>query len=255
MLIGAIVPRQFEQSVLTIDEIISLIKHSDLPTILVEGPSDVTIVKKWQDKFKAYVSILPTYGRPSLLKIYLRKHEFEDKKVIFLADKDMWRFDDVPSLYSEIIFTEGYCIENDIFADNNIIDLLDSGEKVSFERLIEIIGRWFARQLELHRNRNETICETHINEVCDFNIYDICQTYRNKHNYIEPNLSSINEVMNDFKLNIRGKQLFQALAKFTNSPGRLTKYNESNLIELALRYEKNKFINNLIFKLDTKLWN
>ncbi len=243
-----------QNDIYTVDELISAIKHSDLPTILVEGPFDVLIVKKWQKQFRFYVSILPTSGKPSLLDIYLRRHEFDDKKVIFLADKDMWRFEPIPPQFSEIIFTQGYCIENDLFSNSDVMRLLTPQELSSFERLIGIIGRWFAFQLEIHRSGQLTTCESHINEICDFNIQDICQTYRQRHRYSEPRLNTINEIMANYELNIRGKQLFQALARFLNAPGRTTRYNENTLIELCALEDDNNNVKNLISQMASKLW-
>ncbi len=61
---------------LTIDEIISTLNHSDLPTVLVEGSDDIFVYRNIESKIGSrQINFLPCGGRNTLLKIFERKNE------------------------------------------------------------------------------------------------------------------------------------------------------------------------------------
>ena len=118
----------------TQDELISSIKRSALINVLIEGPDDVMIYEHLREKITLDISILPCGGRSTLIEIYKRKSEFSDKKVVFIADQDVWIFGEKPADYEDIIFTSGYSIENDLFdfGQSLILKLLNVDEKAIF---------------------------------------------------------------------------------------------------------------------------
>src|SRR4051794_1832260 len=102
------------RTVLTTDEIVAALKRSNLPTIICEGDNDVVVFREIEYLLKSRrVDFVPSGGRPALLEIFRRRHEFPLLPVMFVADKDMWIFDSIPTEYCDIVFTNGYSIEND----------------------------------------------------------------------------------------------------------------------------------------------
>jgi hypothetical protein len=103
---------------LTIDDIVATLKRSSLPTVLVEGKEDIIIYRQIEQLFGATkINFLPCGGRNTLLKIFERRNEFSNIKTFFIADKDMWVFETPPIEYHEVLFTTGYCLENDLYID------------------------------------------------------------------------------------------------------------------------------------------
>jgi hypothetical protein len=99
---------------LTVEEIVSLLRHSSVPTILVEGSEDVMVYRWLKQHIKPLkASAIQCGGREKLLSVYKRRNEFSHIKTAFLADQDMYVFLGIPSDYSDIIWTAGYSIEND----------------------------------------------------------------------------------------------------------------------------------------------
>lgn len=98
----------------TPDEIVQLLKHTSMPTLLVEGPSDADLFRIIETRSGLLGgTVLSCGGRSALLQIYERRAEFSHLKCAFLADADMWHFGSVPPQYTGIIFTTGYAIENE----------------------------------------------------------------------------------------------------------------------------------------------
>ena len=117
----------------TVEELVAALRRSALPTVLVEGQEDIRIYRWLEARLgNRAANVLPTGGRENLLSIYAKRHEFADLPVAFVADKDMWLFSGVPSDYEEVIWTEGYSIENDLYTDaereNLLENLLDTEE-------------------------------------------------------------------------------------------------------------------------------
>ena len=70
-------------------------------------------------------------GRSNLFAVYDRKSEFGHLPVAFIADQDKELFTQLPAGYEEIIWTQGYSIENDLYAGaepslENLMDPQDS---------------------------------------------------------------------------------------------------------------------------------
>ncbi len=61
----------------TVDELVSTLRRSKLPTVVVEGRDDMQIFRWMEDLLEVHeVDILGVGGRPNLFAIYDRKSEF-----------------------------------------------------------------------------------------------------------------------------------------------------------------------------------
>jgi hypothetical protein len=89
-------------------------------------------------------------GRKSVKKVFDHCPTEKRKHIVFCADLDTWVFAEVPEEYQEIHFTQGYSIENDLFADGEqaLMNLLRPNERELFERIMSNVADWFAFEAE-----------------------------------------------------------------------------------------------------------
>jgi hypothetical protein len=248
------------KSLPTVNEIVNSLKRSFMPIIIIEGADDVYIYRWLKTKLsKSLVSLQTTGGRNNLFAIHDRKSEFANRKVIFIADKDSYRFDGVPSNRQDIIFTSGYCIENDVYHGYDVCNLLDTEDLDDFKLLMKVIIRWFSFELEQFNQRKLTNINTtlkvasHINVVSPIGVNDICPNFKTKIGFNEPCPNVVQLVESEYSLNLRGKQLFQILSRFMSKKGRFSSFSDKNLIEIALKHGNNDSIQQLVSKIDIKL--
>ena len=167
------------------EELISTIKHSSLSTLLVEGKSDMRIYLWLEKNYKRplHLDVLSCNGRKLLLSVFNRRGEFVDKKVAFLADKDMWLFSGVPSVYKDIVFTHGYSIENDILASHTVDFLFETEEKNEFEVLCSELCKWFAFEVEEHLAGRECYLDVNVNQIIQLGCRKLNRNYLRKRRF------------------------------------------------------------------------
>ncbi|WP_192930823.1 DUF4435 domain-containing protein [Deinococcus sp. AJ005] len=214
--------------------IISTLKHTNIPTLLVEGTGDVGIYR-WLEKRLGVgkVDILQCGGRSDLLEIYSRRGEFDTKPVVFLADLDDYIYFGVNIKYNEIIFTSGYSIENDIICDNSIDYLFDESEKSDFEnaltRMIEIYSEKVSRRssdpsedLALHPSTYYDF------ERSAFITSNIFEQYQKDELWFD-------HIKADPKILIRGKNIVSLYAAILSRTSRQSKFSKANIVEIHLK--------------------
>ncbi len=133
------------------DVLVALLRSSQLPTLIVERDDDVRMYSRWieQHLFDTYrVDVLPANGKGNLLSLYERRNEFADLPVVFLANRGIWLFSGIPEGYEDIICTQGYSIENDVYLIGGVEKLLDSTRASEHWLVRESIIRWFAFEIE-----------------------------------------------------------------------------------------------------------
>ena len=220
----------------TVDELVETIKRSSLPTILVEGTDDVMIYRWMQGQLGfAQGDFLFCGGRNALLELFQRRLEFAGKKVVFVADRDMWLYSAVPAEYAGVIFTEGYSIENDVYSHSDIERLLEVNEAAEHRLLVEAIGQWFAFEVEEYRAGRPFIVDTGVGDIVRPGTTDMHPTFVAKRGYHPPSTATHQEVMSDYPRNIRGKQLFQMLLRFVSASGRPATHSKAALIENCVK--------------------
>jgi len=234
----------------TVDEIVSTLKRSFIPTILIEGKDDA-FVYRWLKKYIDInpVSLQPCGGRENLFLIHDRRAEFANNNVVFVADKDLYRFDGIPECRGDVIFTSGYCIENDIYDGSTISDFVDDDDRAEHDLLKEIVGKWFAFELSKYMESGGNFSanvSAHINVIAPDGSECICQVFAQRINYCTPSDEVIRRVNDEYGLNVRGKQLFQILSRLLSRAGRFSRFSDKNLIEIALKQENNQHLDRLI---------
>ena len=155
--------------------------------------------------------------------------------VAFVADKDMWLFSGIPSDYAEVIWTEGYSIENDLYTDAELENLLDPEETQEHQQMLEAIVEWFAFEVEEHLAGRPYEVKTHCNQVVPLGQTQMDEDFRISRGFRPPEEKNHQKIRREYQLQLRGKQLFQILERFLNAPDRGTRYNVSSLQEIALK--------------------
>ncbi len=79
-----------------------------------------------------------------LFEHFRDRNEFSN--ICFIADRDTWIFGSIPERFvaKNLIFTFGYSVENDIFIDGKLENLLTPEEMRVFDGEIEKFVRWFS---------------------------------------------------------------------------------------------------------------
>ena len=84
-----------------------------------------------------------------LLDIYAQKTTLFDDRgvaVAFMADRDLERLFCTNPQPGDIVWTEGYCIENDLYEGfvKDLEDLLEHSETKKFQEMRDAVVEWFA---------------------------------------------------------------------------------------------------------------
>jgi len=237
---------------LSVDEIVSYLKRTTLPTVLVEGTDDQSIYRYIENTLEDLdADVLVCGGRTALLDIYERRSEFISSQVAYLADKDMWYFTGIPQKYQNgIIFSDGYSIENDLYAKNVFEGLLDRDESVEFGKLLSSLSRWFAFEVIRYKREGHALCDIHINKITTGS--ELNTEYLRSVNYEEPDSVLVQQILSSYSASLRGKSLFQAVLRYLSATKRKSKYSRFNLIEMGAKLG-NVYLDKIQREIETQL--
>ena len=220
----------------TVDELVAVLRRSNLPTVLVEGQEDMRIYRWVEERIGSQkANVQPTGGRENLLSIYAKRHEFADLPVAFVADRDMWLFSEIPSDYRELIWTEGYSIENDLYAGADLETLLEAEEAQEHQQLLDAFVEWFAFEVEEYLEGRPFEVKNHCNQVVPLGQTQIDENFRKSRRFRPPGEEIHRQIREAYQLQLRGKQLFQMLVRFLSAPDRDSKFSYENLSEIAFK--------------------
>ena len=220
----------------TVEDLIAYLRHSSLPTVIVEGKDDMHIYQWVEARLGSQAAnVLPTGGRDKLLSVYERRQEFSSLPVAFVADRDMWLFSRIPSNYNGVIWTEGYSIENDLYAGAELENFLETEEALEHKQALDAILEWFAFEVEEYLAGRPYEVKTHCNQVVPLGQTKIDENFRKSRGFRPPEEENHQQIRREYQLQLRGKQLFQMLERYLNAPHRGTRYNISSLNEIALK--------------------
>ena len=191
----------------TVDELVSTLRRSRLPTVVVEGRDDMQIFRWMEDLLEVHeVDVLGVGGRPNLLAVYDRKSEFEHLPVAFIADQDKELFTQLPVGYEEIIWTQGYSIENDLYAgaEPSLESLMDPQEAAEHRQLLDTIIKWFAFEVEEFLTGRTPEFYHHCNEVVPQGQTEIDNSFRQRRGFRCPNSELLQKIKDAYQLQLRG---------------------------------------------------
>lgn len=223
---------------LTVDELVDTLRRSRLPTIVVEGKEDMQIFRWMEDVLEVHkADVLGVGGRPNLLAVYDRRSEFAHLPVAFIADQDKELFTQLPVGYEEIIWTQGYSIENDLYAgaEPSLESLMDPDETDEHKQVLDTIVKWFAFEVGEFLAGRDYKFDHHCNEVVHSGQTEMDDGFRQRRGFRLPNSELEQQIREAYQLQLRGKQLFQMLVRFLSKSNRRVKHSLHGLYEIAFK--------------------
>ena len=204
---------------MTPDRLVGVIKHSQKLCIVVEGKEDVIIYRELTKRIGILeVILLPSGGRDKLFQVYERRNEFTQIPVVFIADQDMWLFSGIEPGYDDVIWTNGYSIENDLYSDSDLESLIDENDLVEHQQILDSISTWFAFAVEEYLIGKKPRVDIHCDEMVPPGKTVLNPDFCSRQGFYIPNSQRVYQIRSAYKLSIRGKQLFQLLVRFLSKP-------------------------------------
>ena len=234
--------------------------------VIVEGPTDQRIYQWVRIRFSTRRARVLYAGSISvLLRIYDQKTElFDDRDVAvaFMADRDLERLfrrsawsgressplsdSEVERLFckcpqpEDIIWTEGYCIENDLYdgyVKDNFQDLLETAEVDQFKNIREAVVEWFAFEVEEFLDGRQHQTGKDLKDLVPMGETNIKADFLTYRGFEDPDPKIVEKLKDSYNLKVPGKLLFQMLARFLGDPARVRKYPGSQTYSLKQMYE------------------
>jgi Protein of unknown function (DUF4435) len=234
---------------LTEEEIVQTLKRTSLTTVIVEGEDDVTIYRWIENEIGIdKVNFLPCGGRGTLLNVFKRRAEFKNSRVIFVADKDCYVYSEIPDEYTDIIWTTGYSIENDLYFGRHLEKLLDKSEKNKFSISIENFLLYYGFQYEKLKANYDFDFSYHPNQVLNEQ-ERLCNNFASNISYKEPRFETVELLKSNYELLIRGKSLFAIIIRHLSHKRRKVKHSKFTLLEHCFKLHRNSIIDKLILEI------
>ena len=205
---------------MTVDQLVNSLIRSQTPKIVVEGGDDMKIYRKLLTSSEASFVWLPAGGREKLLQIYERRSEFAHVPVAFIADQDMWLFSGIPEKYADIIWTQGYSIENDLYVSGNLETLLETHQTETHRQVLEAVCTWFAYEVEAFLDERSSYVAASLDEMIPRGKTELDEEFCNRRDFVQPPEERYQQIRRAYQLQVRGKLLFQILVRFLNAADR-----------------------------------
>ena len=257
------------------EEIFALVKNSGKFNIVVEGTTDHEIYDNLTTSLG--INDLDYYEagcREEVFKVYrLIKDARKEGKiskvdVAFIADQDSWVFLDKkpPEGYEdicidEIIWTEGYSIENDLYIEAQLKQFVTKDLEDCYDDTLDAICTWYAFEVVNWDRKQALPVAKHLEEIIPQGYSDLkCELLEElKRKGFDPTCKELEqkkwEIKNDYAKLIRGKTLFQLIQRFLKKralPANYSKGWNDMLAVIAITYSKS-LVENLGEKLKDKL--
>lgn len=237
------------------DEIVATLRNSTLPTLLVEGRSDMDLFHVLEDMcFGNGIDIMPTGGRPALFEVFKRRAEFRTTPVAFLADSDMFAFGNVPPVLAGIIFTEGYAIENDILSGGKAFRMIAGKHTAKWAKVISSLSQWFAAASHRYLNGETVEYSQHPGQLVCFSTGTL--TPLSQAVLIDPATlcEQAKRVLAEPTKYLRGHTLLGALGHFLAAAKQTPKCSKDVLLRMDLvSWETNRSLQRIVSEVHTAI--
>ena len=204
---------------MTVDDWIDTFRNTDMPTVIVEGEKDIPIYRRIEKYIGLQdADVIPAGGRNNLLSLYERRKEFAHlPAVVFVADRDLWLFSGIPPGYPDIIWTEGYSIENDLYAGADLEKVLNTNDVDEHRQVLDSIIEWFAFEVEEHLACRPAHVARGCNTVVPLGKTEMDQDFRNSRGFRPPDEQLHQQIKDAYQFQLRGRSLFDLLIRFLNA--------------------------------------
>lgn len=261
----------------TPEEIFETVRHSDKFNIVVEGTTDHEIYDDLTTSLG--INDLDYYEagcREEVFKVYrLIKNARKEGKiskvnVAFIADQDSWIFldesDKPPEGYKdicieEIIWTNGYSIENDLYIEGELRNFVPPDLTDYYDDTLDAICTWYAFEVVNWDRKQDLPVAKHLEQI-------VPQDYSNLKSELlqelqekgfNPKCQKLKEKKEEIKKSyaklIRGKTLFQLIQRFLKKrelPANYSKGWNNMLAVIAITFSES-LVKNLEEKVIDKL--
>lgn len=218
----------------TVESLVNSLRLSNKPNIIVEGKDDEIIYGTLVERLGRFdVGFFSAGSKDTLLHLYEELFEYENTgdfrhaPVTFIADRDMWLFRGIPDQYDDIIWTEGYSIENDLYSYAKLRDRI--GNRAEYDQTLDAISMWFAYKVEEYLDKNPPLPKKVFQSFRDEEHVDVGHRLRriipDEKTTLAPDLEflpldheRVREIRRTYHLQLRGKLLFELLVRFLNKP-------------------------------------
>ena len=250
-----------------VDRFVNDLRNAGLPTVVVEGKNNINLIKKSVKHHRVEesldvkeVKVMSILRRQRLLSVYERKDEFVHRlPVAFVADREMWLFSGVPACYPDIICTQGYSFENDLYIDADLELLLEPHEAWRHRQVLNSAIEWFAFEVEeFMAGRSDGYLNFRLSEIIPQGEFKLDERFCQRRGFRQPSTELVQRIREGYKFLFPGSLLFEILARFLSVRGRGLNFNVTNqsLYEIAYRRHDAQLhaqLYNLIQKIIDKL--
>lgn len=233
---------------MTASEVVSTLRNSSLPTLIVEGRSDMVLYQAIEEMcFANSIDVMPVGSRTTLFEVHSRRAEFSKTPVAFLADRDMFAFGSIPPEHSGIIFTSGYSIENDILAGGKAFRILSKKHVPLWSNVLSAMSQWFASVVHRYLNGEAVEYKQHPCQIVDFANASLKPAATANVLSIAVLSPQAKTVLDTPILKLRGHTLLDGFGHFLATVKQNPKCNKDVLLRMDLvSWESNNSINKLI---------
>ena len=244
-------------SPMTVDHLVGVLHRSRTPKIVVEGKMDIVIYRRLLERVGIQQIILHAAdNRDKLLQVYERRREFDHIPVVFIADRDMWLFSGIPDGYADIIWTQGYSIENDLYVSAELESFLETHQTEAHRQILDAVCRWFAFEVEAFLKGNAAYVARGLDEIVPRRKTELDDEFLKRRGFQRPREVIYRQVRDGYELQLRGKLLFQVLVRFLNAPDHelRMRITHQGLFAIALdRPVSNQLLDRLVQKVQENL--
>lgn len=221
------------------DELISAINHSSEPYIIVEGPDDVMIYRWILDDLNCEGLLEPRCGCDGVKILFDRRTEIKNPQVVFICDKDTIVYTGcVPQEYEDMIYTDGYSIENDLYNGMALERILfKEQDKKIFSTAMNSFLRAYACELEKFRKSQSFDFSINPETIVDKNDYSL--KISELKDFKEPSNETVDYLKNNYDMLLRGHSLFSLVRIVLGRKNRKIKYCTNQIYEICYGNKSN----------------
>jgi hypothetical protein len=227
----------------TVDELYELLKRTTLPTILVEGKDDIVFYRKIEEALsELQVDVLPAGNKQAVLALMDKLDQHSGlPRFVYVVDKDLWvhGLPEEFKTHTRLVTTDGYSIENDLFADGDLESLLYNDEIANFRSEVHKFCSWYALTLQRIFSGNEGAFRTHPGKVLDDSEFYETEIKLKEDEDSPTELYEL--VVSNYQAMLRGKSLLAILHRQLSKDGRDVKFSGRQLMAFGGSRKGEKF--------------
>jgi hypothetical protein len=230
---------------ISLQEHIATLQRSSLPTLVTEGVDDRQFLRLFADHLSEFgVDLYPAGGRDMVIELFNSRKLFKRNNILFLADLDTFVYSSIPAdfVHRKMMFTDGYSIENDLYRDGNIEDLLYKREREVFLNQLKSIVKWYSFCLErkLDFSASDIPYSCHPYKVIDRITGRIREEISELIGYTDGAGPLYESIFAQYDKLLRGKTLLELIVQHLSGQNcdlsgeeRRTKFGKAQLMEMA----------------------